>query len=158
MLGWTPIPDPGRAVVIRIERVQLTLPAPTETSTLSASSAPPPAAQTLAVHTQDGIDPGHAMDTSALLNQRYRYTLERVTTLAPGGQSVEIQGSPSEPSRFRPKTPFHLPFPRVWSPSPIPLPARLISPGYPTANQTWRLTTSIAMIFREARRPGKSRR
>jgi hypothetical protein len=30
LLGWTPISDPGRAVVIRIERVQLTLPATTE--------------------------------------------------------------------------------------------------------------------------------
>jgi hypothetical protein len=97
LLGWTPISDPGRAVVIRIERMQLSLPAATETRRSPLAPAPPPAAQTLAVHTQDGVDPGHVIDTSALSNQQYRYTLERVTTLALGGQSVEIQGSPSEP-------------------------------------------------------------
>jgi hypothetical protein len=97
LLSWTPISDPGRAVVIRIERMQLSLPAATETRRSPLAPAPPPAAQALAVHTQDGVDPGHAIDTSALSNQQYRYTLERVTTLALGGQSVEIQGSPSEP-------------------------------------------------------------
>jgi hypothetical protein len=97
LLGWTPISDPGRSVVIRIERMQLSLPAATETRRSPLAPAPPPAAQTLAVHTQDGVDPGHAIDTSALSNQQYRYTLERVMTLALGGQSVEIQGSPSEP-------------------------------------------------------------
>jgi fibronectin type 3 domain-containing protein len=97
LLSWTPISDPGRAVVIRIERMQLSLPAATETRRSPLAPAPPPAAQALAVRTQDGVDPGHAIDTSALSNQQYRYTLERVTTLALGGQSVEIQGSPSEP-------------------------------------------------------------
>ena len=106
LLGWTPISDPGRAGVIRIERVQLTLPAATETRRSPLAPATPPAAQTLAVHTQDGVDPGHAIDTSALLNQRYRYTLERAMTLAPGGQSVEIQGSPSEPIEVLTKDTF----------------------------------------------------
>jgi hypothetical protein len=106
LLSWKPVSDPGRAVVIRIERVQLTLPPATETRRSPLATAPPPAAQTLAVHPQDGVDPGHAIDASALLNQRYRYTLERVATLAPGGQSVEIQGSPSEPIEVSTKDTF----------------------------------------------------
>lgn len=106
LLGWTPISDPGRAMVIRIERVQLTLPAATETRRSPLAPAPPPAVQTLAVHTQNGVDPGHAIDASALLNQRYRYTLQRVAVLAPGGQPVEIQGSPSEPIEVSTKDTF----------------------------------------------------
>ncbi len=43
----------------------------------------------------DGVDPGHALDNSALLNRQYRYVVERVATLAAGGQPVEVQGSPS---------------------------------------------------------------
>jgi hypothetical protein len=97
LLSWTPVSDSGRAVVIRIERVQLTVPAASETRRSALAPAPPPAAQTLAVRTQDGVDPGHAIDASAFFNQRYRYTLQRVATLALGGQSVEIQGLPSEP-------------------------------------------------------------
>jgi hypothetical protein len=97
LLSWTPVSDAGRAVVIRIERVQLTLPAAAETRRSPLAPAPAPAAQTLAAHTQDGVDPGHAIDASALFNQQYRYTLERVATLALGGKSIEIQGLPSEP-------------------------------------------------------------
>ncbi len=106
LLSWRPVPDPGHAVVMRIERVQLTLPAAAETRRSPLAPAPPPAAQTLAVHTQDGVDPGHGIDASALLNQRYRYTLERVTTLASGGQSVEIQGPLSAPIEILTKDTF----------------------------------------------------
>jgi len=106
VLGWTPISDSGRAVVMRIERVQLTVPAPTETRRSPLAPAPAPAAQTLAVHTRDGVDPGHAIDASATLNQRYRYTLERVATLAPGAQSVEIQGPASEALEIATKDTF----------------------------------------------------
>jgi len=97
LLSWTPVSDSGRAVVLRIERVQLTVPAAAETRRSALAPSLPPAAQTLAVHTKDGVDPGHAIDASALFNQRYRYTLERVANLALGGQSVELQGLPSEP-------------------------------------------------------------
>src|SRR6202012_3435055 len=51
---------------------------------------------TLVVHAKEGADPGHAIDASALFNQRYRYVLEMVATVAVSGQSVEIQGLPSE--------------------------------------------------------------
>jgi hypothetical protein len=97
LLGWIPVSEPGRAEIIRIERVQLTLPAATESRQSPLAPTPPPATQTLAVHIEDGHDPGHAIDASALLNQRYRYILERVATLVTGGHSVEIQGPPSAP-------------------------------------------------------------
>jgi hypothetical protein len=97
LLGWIPVSEPGRAEIIRIERVQLTLPAATETRQSPLAPTPPPATQTLAVRLRDGEDPGHAIDAAALLNQRYRYTLERVTSLAPDGHSVEVQGPPSAP-------------------------------------------------------------
>ena len=52
--------------------------------------------QTLVVHSLDGVDPGRALDNSALFNQQYRYVVERVATLALSGQSVEVQGPASE--------------------------------------------------------------
>jgi hypothetical protein len=106
LLSWTPVSEPGRAMLIRIKRVQLTLPAAPETPRSPLAQAPPPALQTLVVHTRDGDDPGHAIDVSALVNQRYRYTLERVATLTPGGESVEIQGPPSEPIEVSTKDTF----------------------------------------------------
>jgi hypothetical protein len=106
LLSWTPVSEPGQAMVIRIERVQLTLPAATETRRSPLAPAPPPATQTLAVHAQNGVDPGHAVDASALLNQRYRYTLERVATLAQGGRSIEIQGPKSESVELSTKDTF----------------------------------------------------
>jgi fibronectin type 3 domain-containing protein len=48
------------------------------------------------VHGKEGGDPGHAIAASALFNQRYRYSLERVATVAVSGQSVEVQGLPSD--------------------------------------------------------------
>jgi fibronectin type 3 domain-containing protein len=47
------------------------------------------------VHPQGGEDPGHAIDTSVLFNQRYRYVVERVVTLELSGKSVEIKSTPS---------------------------------------------------------------
>jgi hypothetical protein len=96
VLSWTPAGEPGRSILFRIERLQLTAPATEETRRSPLAAAIPAAAQTLAVHAQEGADPGHAIDTSALFNQRYRYVLERVATLAFSGRSVEIQGLPSE--------------------------------------------------------------
>jgi hypothetical protein len=96
VLSWMPAGEPGRSVLFRIERLQLTAPATEETRRSPLAPGAPAAAQTLAVHVQDGADPGHAIDTSALFNQRYRYVLERVGTVDFSGRSVEIQGLPSE--------------------------------------------------------------
>ena len=96
LLGWQPVAEPGRAVSFRIERVQLDVPTPQETPKSPLAPTTPAAAQTLVVHGKDGADPGHAIDSSALFNQRYRYTLERVATVAVSGQTVEVQGLPSE--------------------------------------------------------------
>jgi hypothetical protein len=94
LLSWKP--EPGRSVLFRIERLQLTAPATDETRKSPLAPAAPPAQQTLVVHVSDGADPGHAMDTSVLFGQRYRYVLERVATLQLSGQSVEVVGPPSE--------------------------------------------------------------
>ncbi|MGB8537856.1 MAG: hypothetical protein WCD57_15655 [Acidobacteriaceae bacterium] len=96
LLSWKPVPDPGRSIVFRIERLQLTVPAPQEVRSSPLASTPPSPTQTLVVHGRDGEDPGHAIDTSALFNQRYRYVVERVPSLDLSGRSVEVQGLPSE--------------------------------------------------------------
>jgi hypothetical protein len=93
-LNWHPATEPERSILFRIERLQLTAADQAPKSPLAPIAQA--AAQTLAVHGKDGIDPGHALDTSALFNQQYRYVLERVATLVLSGQSVEVQGLPSE--------------------------------------------------------------
>jgi hypothetical protein len=95
LLNWQPVAESG-SVFFRIERLQLTIAAPQETPKSPLAPAAPAAAQTLAVHGKDGGDPGHAIDTSALFNQRYRYSLERVAKVAVSGQSLDVQGLPSE--------------------------------------------------------------
>ncbi len=96
VLNWQPVGESGRSVFFRIERMQLTPPAPQETPKSPLAPAVPAASQTLVVHGKEGGDPGHAIDASAVFNQRYRYSLERVATIAVSGQSVEVQGLPSE--------------------------------------------------------------
>ena len=97
LLSWKPVLNREESVTFRIERLQLTAPAPEETPDLRLPPLYPLPAQTLVVHGQDGVDPGHAVDTSALFNQRYRYVLERVGNRSQlSGQSVEVQGTPSE--------------------------------------------------------------
>jgi fibronectin type 3 domain-containing protein len=96
LLSWKPVPEPGHSILFRIERLQLTVPAPQEARSSPLAAPVPSLAQTLAVRPGDGEDPGHAIDTSALFNQRYRYVVERVASLDLSGRSVEIQGLPSE--------------------------------------------------------------
>ena len=96
LLSWKPVPDPGRSLLFRIERLQLTASAPQESRSSPLAAPTPPPNQTLVVHGRDGEDPGHAIDRSAHFNQRYRYVVERVASLDFSGRSVEIQGLPSE--------------------------------------------------------------
>jgi hypothetical protein len=96
LLGWQPVAESGGAVFFRIERLQLDAPARQETPKSPLAPAVPAASQTMVVHGKEGGDPGHAIDASALFNQRYRYSLERVATVAVSGQSVEVQGLPSD--------------------------------------------------------------
>jgi hypothetical protein len=96
LLSWRPVPDPGRPLLFRIERLQLTVPPAKEARGSPLAPTPPSPAQTLVVHEQDGEDPGHAIDTSALFNQRYRYVVVRVASFDLSGRSVEVQGLPSE--------------------------------------------------------------
>ncbi len=96
LLSWTPVHDSGRSVLFRIERLQLTTPTPQESRNSPLAPPAPSPNQLLVVHERDGKDPGHAIDSSALFNQRYRYVVERVASLDFSGRSVEIQGPPSE--------------------------------------------------------------
>jgi hypothetical protein len=96
LLSWKPVPDPGRSILFRIERLQLTTPAQPESRGSPLAIPEPSPTQTLVVHGRDGEDPGHAIDASALFNQRYRYVVERVASLDSSGRSVEILGPPSE--------------------------------------------------------------
>jgi Fibronectin type III domain len=96
LLSWKPVPEPGHSILFRIERLQLTVPASQEARSSPLAPSPPSPTQTLVVHGRDGEDPGHAIDTSALFNQRYRYVVERVASFDFSGRSVEVQGAPSE--------------------------------------------------------------
>ncbi len=96
LLGWKPVSEPGRSILFRIERLQLTVPAPQEARGSPLAPSPPSPTQTLVVHGRESEDPGHAIDTSALFNQRYRYVVERVASFDLSGRSVEVQGVPSE--------------------------------------------------------------
>jgi hypothetical protein len=100
LLNWQPAAKPGRTVLFRIERQELTAPVAAEAPKSPLAPAVPDVNQTLVVHGGAGadpgnVDPGHALDNSALLNRQYRYVVERVATVAFGGKSVEVQGSPS---------------------------------------------------------------
>jgi hypothetical protein len=101
VLNWTPAAQtqgtvPQRTVVFRMERLLLSAPAADQVRASALAPAAPPAAQTLVVHSRDGKDPGHAIDTSIVFNQRYRYVVERVAQLELDGHTIEIQGPPSE--------------------------------------------------------------
>jgi hypothetical protein len=96
LLSWKPVPDPGSSILFRIERLQLTAPASQEARNSPLAPPAPSPTETLVVHARDGEDPGHAIDTTALFNQRYRYVVERVASLDFSGRPVEIQGLASE--------------------------------------------------------------
>ena len=95
LLNWQPAAEPGRSIIFRIERRDLTAPVAADTPKSPLAPAVPEVNQTLVVHGADGTDAGYGLDNSALLNRQYRYVVERVATLAVGGQSVEVQGPPS---------------------------------------------------------------
>jgi hypothetical protein len=92
LLSWKPMPEPGMALTFRIERQLLTIPAQ-ETNHSPLAAAAPSVNQTLEVHSANGSDPGHAVDSSAVFNQKYRYSMERITILTQ--RKIEVQGAPS---------------------------------------------------------------
>ncbi len=91
-----PAAEPAGTVLFRIERRELTATVAAEAPKSPLAPAVPDVNQTLVVHGADGADPGQALDNSALLNRQYRYVVERVVTRAVSGQSVEVQGAPSD--------------------------------------------------------------
>jgi hypothetical protein len=96
LLSWQAVPEPGRPVLFRIERRLLTTTAPAEAARSPLGPSAPAVDQTLVVHGRDGSDPGHALDNSALFGQQYQYLVQRAATLTLAGQSVKVQGPPSE--------------------------------------------------------------
>jgi hypothetical protein len=108
LLSWQPEPPPeaDRPVVFRIQRRLLVSTVAEEAPRSPLATPLPPQDETLAVHSKDGVDPGHALDTSALFNQQYRYVVERVVQLSLAGQPVEIEGSPSQPVTVSTKDTF----------------------------------------------------
>lgn len=96
LLNWRPAAEPAGTVLFRIERRELTATVAAEAPKSPLAPAVPDVNQTLVVHGADGADPGQALDNSALLNRQYRYVVERVVTRAVSGQSVEVQGAPSD--------------------------------------------------------------
>jgi hypothetical protein len=96
LLSWTPAAEPGRTVTFRMERLLLSAPPANQERASAFGPSAPPAAQTLVVRGQGGVDAAHALDTSIAFNQRYRYVVERVTPLELDGHKVEIQGPPSQ--------------------------------------------------------------
>jgi hypothetical protein len=96
LLSWNPATGPEKSELFRIERRQLGAPAAGQDHRSPLAPSEPATAQTLVVHSVNGLDPGHAIDASALFNQRYRYELKRVAVHDLSGQSVEVQGLPSD--------------------------------------------------------------
>jgi hypothetical protein len=104
LLGWQTASGPVPSF-FRIERLQLTTAAQPEKPRSPLAAPTPAASQTLQVQTGDH-DPGHAIDTSAEFNQRYRYVVERVMNQTLSGQTVEVEGPPSDPVEVATKDTF----------------------------------------------------
>jgi hypothetical protein len=94
VLSWQPAPEDS--VVIRIHREWLSAPKTDEKQRSPMSSPPVPTQQTLLVHLPNGTDPGHAVDTSALSNQKYRYVFERVVSFKLSSKEIDVQGQSSK--------------------------------------------------------------
>ncbi len=106
LLSWHPTAggplESQTSTVFRIRRELMTVgktvnPTPAEISSGKIPPAKQPPDVILAVRVAGGADPGHALDTNAQPNQKYRYTVDRVSTLAVAGRSIEVEGQPSDP-------------------------------------------------------------
>lgn len=102
LLRWHPVAGSTAATSFRIHRELQTpqaqaKPKPGAGDKSPLGSSAPPAAATLQVDAPGGADPGRALDPTAELGQRYRYTVERVADLKIAGQSVEVLGQLSDP-------------------------------------------------------------
>jgi hypothetical protein len=62
LLSWHPATEPERSIVFRIERLQLNAAAADEAPKSPLAPVAPAPAQTLVVHSQDGVDPGRHYD------------------------------------------------------------------------------------------------
>jgi hypothetical protein len=104
LLSWQPVSGAVPSY-FRLERLLLTVPAPTEKPKSPLAAPAPAPSETLQVRSGDH-DPGHAIDASAEFNQRYRYVVERVVNQTLAGQTVEVEGPPSQPVEVATKDVF----------------------------------------------------
>lgn len=94
---WTP----ASAESIRLHRVLLSSPEKgkeqkkEEKSPLNETGQEP-AEQNLLVKPQNGSDPGQALDATALLDRKYRYTAARILQLPVQNKTIEISSAPSD--------------------------------------------------------------
>jgi hypothetical protein len=93
VLSWTPVLE--GAAYFRIERQWLTAPEPGKSHGSPLATPDAPAQQTMVVH-PSGPDPGHALDNSALFNQKYRYVVKRIIPASFAARTVEVEGLPGE--------------------------------------------------------------
>jgi hypothetical protein len=102
LLSWHPSTENGagtaanesQSTLFRIKRVRRN-PVPGGT-TDAERTKPAPEVQILAVHSSGGVDPGHALDQDAALNQQYEYSVERVATVDLSGHAIEVEGHTSD--------------------------------------------------------------
>lgn len=102
LLSWHPSTESSagaaanepQSTLFRIKRVRRN---PVPEGTAAAEGAKPaPEVQTLAVHSSGGVDPGHALDQDAALNEQYEYSVERVATVNLSGHAIEVEGHTSD--------------------------------------------------------------
>jgi hypothetical protein len=91
---WTPAADE----IVRLHRVLLSPPVSQkkEGSSLLNDSGPELIEQNFLVRPKNGIDPGEALEMTAILDRKYRYMAERIRQQKVQDKAVEIASVPSE--------------------------------------------------------------
>lgn len=102
--------EPGARYLLRLQRTRILAPGegPNPTADETRAGVPQPVEQTLEVAQKTypagggtlagGWALDHAIDSDAMLNRTYRYTVERVARLTLDGHLVEVSGGPSAPA------------------------------------------------------------
>lgn len=97
VLHW----EPAEAQIVRLRRTLLTLPSPAakkkEERSVLNNAGPEPSEQSMLVRPTNGADPGQALDSTAILDRKYRYTAARILQLQVKNKPIEIESEPSSP-------------------------------------------------------------
>jgi hypothetical protein len=96
LLSWAPAPPDSPSAAVRLERTLLTPPA--KKPAQGPTSAPPePAERNLLV---DPGASGQALDRDIRFGETYEYRAQRVLRITENGQTLELAGPPSAPTRI----------------------------------------------------------